>query len=149
MTRIGCLLCLAALASFALFAPAGAGAKTSGSAAAPSIEGLGASQIGEAKATIAASISADGAKTKYQVWVAYAPCQGGAGECAKPFQEEELVRGSVMARDTREIERALSGLTGGCSYSFWFVASNSQGTVESEHASFETPGPAGPKACRR
>lgn len=117
----------------------------------PEITNVSASGVSEHHATVSATIAANGHPTTYQVWVSYAPCQGGAGECPTPVQKEQIARGKLSAKmGTRDARSKVQMLTPSCTYAYWFVATNSSGTVESEHESFTaTGGDSGPKACKR
>src|SRR5580693_4898212 len=65
------------------------------SASAPKIESVSASKVGERKATFTASVLAGGLPTRYEVFLEYAQCQGGAGECPRPPKKEVLGSGNV------------------------------------------------------
>jgi hypothetical protein len=118
------------------------------SASAPKIESVSASKVGERKATLTASILAGGLPTRYEVFVEYARCQGGAGECANPPKKEEVASGKV--KEGHKLKQKVNRLTPSCSYVFWFVASNADGRAESAHDSFTARGgTSGPKECSR
>lgn len=116
---------------------------------APTITAVSATATAK-KARLSATINPGDQQTAYEIWISYAPCQGGAGECPKPIQKEEVAGGSIPYKRPRDV-KAIIGLTPGCTYGYWFVASNERGTVETEHEYFVAAGgePRSPKACGR
>jgi hypothetical protein len=69
------------------------------------------------------------------------------GALARPLHE--MIR-SATVREDRKISKKVNMLTPSCTYVFWFVASNSDGTVESAHAGSKAAGgKPGPKEYRR
>jgi hypothetical protein len=117
-------------------------------ASAPKIESVSADKVGERKATLTASIAAGGRPTRYEVFIEYALCQGGAGECPRPPKNEVI--GSGKVKEGRKLKQKVNMLTPSCTYLFWFVASNADGTAESAHESFTASGGTpGPKECSR
>jgi hypothetical protein len=116
----------------------------------PKIQGLSAS-ASRHSAKLRASIYPDSYATTYEIWIEYAQCQGGAGECPKPPKKEKVGGGKVSAsREAQEISKKVGMLTPSCLYVYWLVAINSKGSVESMHEHITaTGGKEGPKACRR
>jgi len=155
MVRIALLLtCLTVLV--ALLAPTAASAREGPCSEdpadcgfAPTISGATVRAM-KAKAGIAAFINPGEQTTSYEIWISYAPCQGGAGECSKPVQQELLATGTVLYKRTRKVGSRVETLTPGCTYGYWLIARNERGLVETEHAYF-TAGRAssGPKECGR
>ena len=117
----------------------------------PAITNTSVSANHSTHAKLGASINPGDQQTTYEVWISYAPCQGGAGECSKPVQEEELATATLPYKKTRNVKTTVHMLTPGCTYGYWFVATNGRGTVESEHQNFVAAGgePNGPKECTR
>jgi len=118
---------------------------------APTISDLAVNANRPTHVELSASIDAGDQKTAYEVWISYAPCQGGAGECPKPIQKELIASGSISYKKTRTVIGKVGMLTVGCTYGYWFVATNGRGTLESEHEYFVVGG-AGthePKECTR
>ena len=106
MKRLSWLgVCLATTAVLAVVGAGQASAKGKPcgkpGACTPHIESVAASSVGEHKATLEASIQAV-AGAKYEIWVSYAACQGGAGECPKPVQKAPAAW-AAGARDGRLI----------------------------------------------
>lgn len=113
----------------------------------PRIESVSASKIGEHSVTLEAVIAPE-IPAKYEAWISYAPCQGGAGECPKPVQTETVGHGTVFG--SRTVHQKVRMLTPGCTYVYWFVATNYEGKAESAHESFTAAGgTSGPKECSR
>lgn len=118
---------------------------------APTVSNVSVTANRAARATLSSSINPGEQTTTYEVWISYAPCQGGAGECPKPIQKEEVASGSVPYKRTRSVRAKVGMLTPGCTYGYWFVASNGRGTVQSQTEYFVAAGgePRGPKECGR
>ncbi len=106
---------------------------------------------GKHSENVRAAIYPDGYATTYELWIEYARCQGGAGECPNPPKKELLKGGTLSNRvELREVTKSVHRTTPGCTYSYWAVASNSHGAVESTHEVFTAPeGTSGPKECDR
>lgn len=117
----------------------------------PEISNVSSSGVTETQATVNATIEPRGHGTVYEVLLTYSPCQGGAGECAQPPVRELVGHGKLPARKTsRTVSTKVRMLTPGCDYSYWLVASNSAGTVESEKRLFTASGgKSGPTECSR
>ena len=117
---------------------------------APVISGVSAKAM-NTTAGLMASINPGEQLTSYEVWLSYAPCQGGAGECSKPVQKEVVASGTIPFKKERRVKAKVKMLTPGCTYGYWFVASNGRGTVESEPEFFTARGgdPNTPKECAR
>jgi hypothetical protein len=117
----------------------------------PEISNVSASGVTGRRATLSATIEPRGAPTAYEVFVRYSPCPGGAGECAMPPRQERIGHGKISPTvNARTVRPKLVMLTAGCTYEYWFVASNSFGTVESERQSVTSvAGSRQPRACKR
>jgi hypothetical protein len=137
MTRIAIFVfCLAAI--LATSWPVGSALAAGG---VPMLEGLSASEITERTAKLGALINPDGSRTTYQLWVEYAPCQGGAGECPNPPVIEKVGKGKIAPGDQGvAVSRNLKMLTPGCHYTYWFVATNSFGTAQSSREQVKSAG---------
>ena len=148
LSRLGTVLAITVALGLAVGA-GGASAKgghcSKAGSCTPQIESVAASNITENSVTLEAVILAK-AGTKYEIWLSYAPCQGGAGECPKPIRKKKIGHGKLPASNTAQTVSQNVVLTPGCTYTYWFVA----GTVESVHESFTAAGgTAGPKKCSR
>lgn len=116
---------------------------------APGIRSVSASHVGERTVTLVAVVETP-IRTEYEVWISYARCQGGAGECPKPVQTEAVGHGTASGSRARTVRQRVRNLTPGCTYVYWFLASNKEGEAESSHESFTAAGGTpGPKACNR
>jgi hypothetical protein len=116
----------------------------------PEISNVAASNIGTRQASVMATIEARGSNTTYELLMRYSPCPAGAGECPQPPRQERFGHGKVSHRSgTRTVRANLKMLTKGCTYEYWFVASNASGTVESEHQSLTTPAARVLRECKR
>jgi hypothetical protein len=116
----------------------------------PEISNVSASEVSSQRATFSATIEPRGSKTTYEVWIRYSPCQGGAGECPQPPLQKRIGHGKVSQHmSSRSVRAKLIMGTPGCTYEYWFVASNASGTVESERQSVtSTGGSPRPRECR-
>jgi hypothetical protein len=117
----------------------------------PEISNVSASGVTSRRATLTATIEPRAAATTYSVFVRYSPCPGGSGECPTPPQQERIGHGNVSPKlNARTVRAKLVMLTAGCTYEYWFVASNSFGTVESERESITAVGGShAPRTCKR
>jgi hypothetical protein len=117
----------------------------------PEISSVSSSGVSERRAALAATIEPRGSATLYEVFVRYSPCGGGAGECPTPPRQERIGHGRVSPKlNARTVRAKLVMMTPGCTYAYWFVASNASGSVESEHQSVTALGGGhGPRTCKR
>lgn len=116
----------------------------------PEISHVSASGVGNRHATFSATIESRGSNTTYEVLIRYSPCQGGAGECPQPIRQKRVGHGKVPEKlSARTVRGKLTMGTAGCTYEYWFVASNASGTVESEHQSVTSAGGSKlPRECK-
>jgi hypothetical protein len=116
----------------------------------PEISNVSASGVSTRRATFSATIEPRGSRTAYEVWIRFSPCPGGAGECAQPPRQKRIGHGKVPQQmSARTVRAKLIMGTPGCTYEYWFVASNASGTVESEHESVTSEsGSHPPQECR-
>ncbi len=137
-----------ALVVVALDAAAAGGAPCKGCIGPPVIENVKAGRPGEHSALLSAAITPEGLPTRWEARVEFGVCQGGAGECAKPPKKQKLAGGKIVTEQLVKV--TLGKLTPGCSYSYWFTATNSDGTVTSEPETLTAKGGSpGPKECSR
>lgn len=120
----------------------------SAQAAAPSIEGVSASQIASKQATLEATVNPQGLETKYELWIAYAVCQKvppGRAEC-ESFSVERRAEGQIAAGSSGQaVSTTLTNLSPGYLYTYWAVASNTAGKDQSADQTFTTSsGPPAP-----
>jgi hypothetical protein len=150
MTRAGWLQGGAALVLgvVALGAVGASATPCKGCTGPPMIENVKAGRPSDHSALLSAAITPEGLTTRWEAWVEYGVCQGGAGECPKPPKKQKLASGKIVAEQLVKV--TLSKLTPGCSYSYWFAATNADGTVTSEPQTVTAKGGTpGPKECSR
>lgn len=102
----------------------------------PRITNASATPIGgyrEYESTLSATIDPNGSQTTYEIWIRYERhlCEGKVPSCTK-HTSEPIDSASLAAGDGAELV-GYTGNTRDCAYEYWFVASNSAGTVHSPH----------------
>lgn len=103
----------------------------------PEITSPEATEIGEHRATLSATINPGDLATRYKIWIKYDECENSGSECVAR-KTEVVHRGRVGPAQT--VTKSVKvDVTPGCHYEFWFEASNSLGSVETRPESFRTP----------
>jgi hypothetical protein len=117
----------------------------------PEISNVSASGVSERRATLTATVEPRGSQTLYEVFVRYSPCPGGSGECPTAPRQERIARGKISPKlNARSVHAKLVMLTAGCTYEYWFVASNASGAAQSErHSLTAVGGGHAPRTCKR
>src|ERR1700722_19236569 len=109
----------------------------------PTIVDAQATNITEDSATLEAQIDPEGSETTYEFWREFSVCQH-PSDC-EAIAVGTVGEGHIAAGDSEQtVSVQLSDLQPGYSYSYWAVATNSAGKVQSRERVFETQ-PAG--AC--
>ncbi len=115
----------------------------------PEITGVSATRLRATSVRLRASIESGSQTSTWELFIRYAPCQGGAGECPKPVQTEKVASGAIAGSTrAKRVAEKVTMLTPSCGYEYWFVAHNERGAAESEHEVLRRE-TGGPKECRR
>jgi hypothetical protein len=119
----------------------GAVGTASAKAGVPAITFESVSHVTQTDATLKAEIDPGGLETHYEIWLEYKVCQNappGDVEC-EVIATEPRGAGTLAAGDlAKGIHVRLKGLSAGYTYTYWVVASNSEGEGEGAHQRFTT-----------